>query len=292
MRLQSAIFTLGDTLFTPDGAAREGLDKALSLFKMEGVWLGAVTALSAEDAQKALEKAGLHSYFRFVLTEEFANGGTQNSLVILDGNLKETGKIENIAKNEKVYSVRFMGDVAYFVTFRQVDPLFSVDVSDPTSPKIIGSLKIPGFSDYLFPYGEGKLLGVGRSADETTGRVNGMKLSLFDISNPANVTESFKTVVGNTYSEALTNHKATLADAEKNLIAFPYNDEKGTKYLIYSLESTGFALKAEIPLGGDTSTWGTCRGLYIGKLFYAVSDKEIAVIDMQNFQKITELKIK
>ena len=64
MRLQSAIFTLDDTLFTPDGAAREGLDKAFSLFKMEGVWLGAVTALSAEDAQKALEKAGLHSYFR------------------------------------------------------------------------------------------------------------------------------------------------------------------------------------------------------------------------------------
>lgn len=72
MRLQSAIFTLEDTLFTPDGAAREGLDKALSLFKMEGVWLGAVTALSAEDAQKALEKAGLHSYFRFVLTESVA----------------------------------------------------------------------------------------------------------------------------------------------------------------------------------------------------------------------------
>lgn len=66
MRLQSAIFTLGDTLFTPDGAAREGLDKALSLFKMEGVWL------SAEDAQKALEKAGLSSYFRFVLTESVA----------------------------------------------------------------------------------------------------------------------------------------------------------------------------------------------------------------------------
>ena len=64
MRLQSAIFTLGDTLFTPDGAAREGLDKALSLFKMEGVWLGAVTALSAEDAQKALERAGLHALCR------------------------------------------------------------------------------------------------------------------------------------------------------------------------------------------------------------------------------------
>lgn len=72
MRLQSAIFTLEDTLFTPDGAAREGLDKALALFKMEGVWLGAVTALSEDEAQKALEKAGLHSYFRFVLTESVA----------------------------------------------------------------------------------------------------------------------------------------------------------------------------------------------------------------------------
>ena len=72
MRLQSAIFTLDDTLFTPDGAAREGLDKALSLFKMEGVWLGAVTALSEDEAQKALEKAGLASYFRFVLTESVA----------------------------------------------------------------------------------------------------------------------------------------------------------------------------------------------------------------------------
>ncbi len=72
MRLQSAIFTLEDTLFTPDGTAREGLDKALALFKMEGVWLGAVTALRADEAQKALERAGLSSYFRFVLTEDVA----------------------------------------------------------------------------------------------------------------------------------------------------------------------------------------------------------------------------
>lgn len=74
---------------------------------------------------------------------------SSNSLVILDGNLKKTGAISGIAEDERVYSVRFMGDTAYFVTFRQVDPLFSVDVSDPTSPKIIGSLKIPGFSNYL-----------------------------------------------------------------------------------------------------------------------------------------------
>ena len=78
MRLQSAIFTLEDTLFTPDGSAREGLDKALALFKMEGVWLGAVTALSADEAQKALERAGLSSYFRFVLTEDVALCGVDS----------------------------------------------------------------------------------------------------------------------------------------------------------------------------------------------------------------------
>ena len=72
MRLQSAVFTLEDTLLAPDGSAREDLDKVLSLFKMEGVWLGAVTALRAEEAQRALEQAGLSSYFRFVLTEDIA----------------------------------------------------------------------------------------------------------------------------------------------------------------------------------------------------------------------------
>ena len=72
MRLQSAVFTLEDTLLAPDGSAREDLDKVLSLFKMEGVWLGAVTALRADEAQKALERAGLSSYFRFVLTESVA----------------------------------------------------------------------------------------------------------------------------------------------------------------------------------------------------------------------------
>ena len=78
MRLQSAVFTLEDTLLAPDGSAREDLDKVLSLFKMEGVWLGAVTALRAEEAQRALERAGLSSYFRFVLTEDVALCGVDS----------------------------------------------------------------------------------------------------------------------------------------------------------------------------------------------------------------------
>ena len=182
-------------------------------------------------------------YFRFVLTEyntketPHETSGTEvtaylvettqtNSLVILDGDLKETGKITDLAPDERVYSVRFMGETAYFVTFRQVDPLFSADVSDPYNPKIIGSLKIPGFSSYLFPYGD-KLLGIGRNADEQTGRAGLMKLSMFDISDPSNVTESSKTDVPATYSEALYSHKATLADYGKNIIGFSVYGDNG-----------------------------------------------------------------
>ena len=83
MRLQSAVFVLEDTLLAPDGSAREDLDKVLSLFKMEGVWLGAVTALRADEAQKSLERAGLSSYFRFVLTEDVALCGVDSGTMFL-----------------------------------------------------------------------------------------------------------------------------------------------------------------------------------------------------------------
>lgn len=84
-----------------------------------------------------------------------------NSLYVLNDKLEIIGSIHNLAKDETIYSARFMGDTGYFVTYRQVDPLFSVDLSDPENPKILGELKIPGFSEYLHPYGDGKLLGIG-----------------------------------------------------------------------------------------------------------------------------------
>ena len=99
-------------------------------------------------------------------TDSASNTGSQgadstNALYILDKDLKETGKLDNLAEDERVYSARFMGDTCYFVTYKQVDPLFSVDLSDPKKPKVLGELKIPGFSDYLHPYGDGLLLGIG-----------------------------------------------------------------------------------------------------------------------------------
>lgn len=213
---------------------------------------------------------------------------TVNSLVILDGDLKETGKITDLAKGERVYSVRFMGDTAYFVTFRQVDPLFSADISDPANPKIIGSLKIPGFSSYLFPYG-GKLLGIGRNADEQTGRAGLLKLSMFDISDPANVTESSKTDVPAYTSEALYNHKATLADYQKNIIGFPAWGTSGLDYYVYSYQDGKFVerLKTRLNIKNEQN----CRGLYIGNVFYVAAPYELQYFDLNTFRLIGTLKL-
>ena len=244
-------------------------------------------------------------YFRFVLTEyktietPYETSGTEvtayvvetnrtNSLVILDGDLKETGRITDLAPGERVYSVRFMGETAYFVTFRQVDPLFSADVSDPYNPKIIGSLKIPGFSSYLFPYGD-KLLGIGRNADEQTGRAGLTKLSMFDISDPANVTEGSKTDIPAKYSEALYDHRATLADYGKNIIGFSAYGNTGLDYFVYSYEGGEFVLrlKADFDITGNQE----CRGLYIGKVFYIATFYELQYYDLETFEPLGTLKL-
>lgn len=265
---------------------------------------------SAELSGRLLNQFSIDEYnehFRFVLTEtvttkegEVTDNGstvtktvdettTLNSLVILDSDLKETGKISDIAPDERVYSVRFMGDIAYFVTFRQVDPLFSVDVSNPQNPKIIGALKIPGFSNYLFPYGDGKLLGIGQNADEKTGRTGSMKLSMFNISDPSNVTENDKTDIPAVHSEALYNHKAVLADYGRNIIAFSaYGTYKQNCFFIYSYENGQFVKKLE----AETENTGICRGIYIGKVFYIVTDYSIDSYNIATFEKLGSLELK
>ena len=101
-----------------------------------------------------------------------------------DGMLREVGHLDDLGVDEQVKAVRFLGDRAYVVTFRQTDPLFAVDLTDDTAPRLLGELKIPGFSEYLHPIGDGRLLGIGSDADATTGRVTGFKASLFDVTDP------------------------------------------------------------------------------------------------------------
>ena len=128
---------------------------------------------------------------------------TEGRLTVLrpntSGVLEEIGAIEDLGVGERVQSVRFLGDMAYVVTFRQTDPLYAIDLSDPTEPTALGELKITGFSQYLHPVGEGLLLGVGREATED-GFDTGFKASLFDVSDPTDPREIDKVVVPDGYS--------------------------------------------------------------------------------------------
>ena len=137
-------------------------------------------------------------------------GDRVNNLYILNNDMKIIGKVEDLAKGELIESVRFVGNMAYVVTFRQTDPLFVIDLNDPKNPTVKGELKIPGFSEYLHPMADGLLVGVGR--DGTSSGTNGdSKVSLFDVSNPYEPKETVSLSVGNgkafSYSSIGTNHK-------------------------------------------------------------------------------------
>lgn len=210
-----------------------------------------------------------------------------NVLYILDENLNELSRIEDLAPDEMVYSARFMGDTGYFVTYKQIDPLFSVDLSDPKNPEILGELKIPGFSEYLHPYGEGLLLGIGMDVDETGTVTNGVKVSMFDISDPANVQEADKYVIEGAMSTDVSyNYKTALVDAEKNLIGFIAYSNGGADYYIFSYGEDGFTCEFEKSMVGYNSN---VRGIYAGDKFYIVTGNTVESFMLESFDKVDDL---
>ena len=146
------------------------------------------------------------------------------TLEMTSSGLDEIGRTSPLAKDERIFSARFLGDLAYVVTFRQIDPLFAIDLSDAADPRVIGELKIPGFSDYMHPLGDDHLLTIGRDIDEETQRDNGTALQIFDISKPTEPRLAHKHLVGEGYSEANHNHKAFNYYAAKKMLAFPFVD--------------------------------------------------------------------
>ncbi len=240
----------------------------------------------------------IEPYYNVIITDS----KEYNSLYIYDKDLQLTGCIENLAPDEHIKSARLMGNVGYFVTFRQTDPLFSVDLSDPTNPKVLGELKIPGFSTYLHPYGEGLLLGIGYDADETTGWTECVKLSMFDVSDPTNVKEVHKhSLTDFTYTGVEADHKAALIDAEKDIIGFPvrgYADNgEYNVYVVYGYDrengfypkfSEGYAMGYNADLYEFKYELFTvdCRGAYIGDTFYMINPAyEIKSYDMDNWEQ-------
>jgi len=194
-----------------------GIDKLEISYKGNGEVIGhALNQFSMDE---------FNGNFRIATTTgDTWNGNSLNHLFVLDKDLKQTGSVEDLAPGEKIYSVRFMGNRAYVVTFKKVDPFYVIDLTD--KPKVLGYLKIPGYSDYLHPYDENHIIGIGKNAlggGENFAWYQGIKVSLFDVSDFENPIEQAHFDIGDrgTNSEALQDHKAFLFDKEKNILVLP-----------------------------------------------------------------------
>ena len=228
-----------------------------------------------------------------VLTTDYSTEDEVNALYILDENMKLTGQLTGIAPGEEIYAARFMGNTGYFVTYRNTDPLFTVDLSDPEKPEIIGELKVTGFSEYLHFWDDTHLLGIGYESDEKTGNIVNIKLSMFNIENPGEVTEEAKLVLKDVdYSEALYDYKSVIISKDKNLIGLVCEDYSSSRtkqtYQIYSYENGTFKKQAEIPDINGVN-YENVRGMYSGNVFYLWINDNITSYDMTDgFKKIKE----
>lgn len=248
---------------------------------------------------------------------------SSSSVYVLDANLNLIGSVENMAPGERIYAVRFMGEKGYIVTFRQIDPLFVLDLADPTAPVITGELKVPGFSNFLYPVGENLLLGVGQGTEDiysrdTSGREivigtrqTGIKFSLFDVSDQGKPKELHTITVGDSgsYSEILYNHKALMFHPTENILAFDatvmdadylkstsLNDYfNGAVVLSYDKQQ-GFdeegriAYKAALQEGTDFGYYMNMRRLCtIGNVLYYIQDSQVRSFNMDTLAPISQL---
>lgn len=237
-----------------------------------------------------------------------------SNIFILDSNLELTGEIKGLAEGERIYSVRFMGDKAYVVTFKQVDPLFSIDLRDPYNPKVLGELKIPGFSNYLHPYDSNTLIGFGKEAEESSSgglAIGGLKLSLFDVSSDE-PSELNSYIIGDMGSDsiALRDHRAFLFSKSKNILAVPaiLREEGGGNLrgnvsfnglLIFNIIDNNFVLKGRIDhsLPENESEMynyenSVKRGLYIEDYFYSFSSNFIKINKIKDLEAVLSIKLK
>lgn len=228
----------------------------------------------------------------------WGRGGDQESLVSVlrpdNGELELIGEIDGLGKDERIYSVRFMGDVAYLVTFREVDPLFTIDLSEPERPELRGELKIPGYSSYLHPLREGIVLGIGQDATDR-GRVLGSQVSLFDVSDLDNPKQIAKLTLGDdTNSVAEYDHRAFLQWGDMVVVpltSYGWDGEKDEFFTGAVVIDTADGDLSEItrlahPDGHDWE-WGwnaqILRSLVVGDSLYTVSNTGVMTTDLDTF---------
>lgn len=235
---------------------------------------------------------------------------SKNNVYILDNNLKEVGSLTDLAPGEQIYSTRFSGDRIYMVTYKQVDPFFVIDANNPTSPKVLGYLKIPGFSTYMHILDENHILGFGTDTTEINGniRTGGFKISLFDVTDPTNPIEKDKEVIGiaGTYSELQNNHKSLMISLNKGLMAFPISVASSTPYSIkfsgayvYDITTNSFDYKGNIThestippaISEDGYKYSNPinRILYIGDYLYTLANNQLVVTKILDMSTVSSL---
>lgn len=225
---------------------------------------------------------------------------TSNNLYILNDKLEEVGRLDKIAPDEKIYSVRYVADKAYIVTFKKTDPLFVIDLSNPSNPKILGEIKLPGYSTYLHPYDDTHIIGFGYDTKENGTRVvnNGLKMVMFDISDYTSPKVLFETKIAdsNSYTSLIYNHKSLLYSKEKNIIGFPVttysNGKTNSRAQIYKIDlEQGFILQGEIIHSSKSFNEEIKRIVFSNNAYYTLSNKIVKVVDMDNLQLIKEIEI-
>ncbi|MBS7614539.1 beta-propeller domain-containing protein [Candidatus Bathyarchaeota archaeon] len=271
-------------------------------------------------------------YFRIATTisdfQRFLGETSQsNNVYVLDMNLTIVGRLEDIAPGESIYSARFMGAKCYLVTFKKVDPLFVIGLDDPASPRVLGKLKIPGFSDYLHPYSENLLIGVGKETVEAEegdfAWYQGVKIALFDVSDMANPRQIASYVIGDrgTDSPVLYDHKAFLFDRDRNLLALPillaeidesqypegvppnaYGDYVWQGLYVFTVTEDSISLRGRVTHMDNNedllksgyyfdSKYSVKRSLYIEDMLYSISDAKIAINDLTSLELVNEVKL-
>lgn len=202
-------------------------------------------------------------------------GESANDVYVLGQDLAVKGSVVDLGLTERIYAVRFMGDTAYVVTFRQIDPFYVLNLSIPTAPKMVGELKIPGYSAYLEALGNDLVLGVGREG-------NAVKLSLFDVSNPAKPVEKSKYMLSESWTEVEGNHRAFLKDAEHNVFFIPAS--QGGYVLSYA--------GGELTLKATVAGWSVKRAVYLDDYLYIIGNDAITVLDENTWKEAKTLKLK
>ena len=248
-----------------------------------------------------------------------------SNLYVLDEGMKVVGKVEGLAKSEQIYSVRFMQNRAYMVTFQRTDPLFVISLEDPKNPTVLGELKIPGFSNYLHPYDENTLIGLGLETGENNwGGVTrkGLKVSLFDVADVKAPKEKAVYVLGEAGSDstALYDHKAFLFSKEKNLLAIPVSlmdasndwNKRFVGAAVFEIKADSIKLRGKIEHPKQAINEGVVssngverlmppvpsyidntikRSLYIKDVLYTLSDDYLKMNNLEDLSPIKELKL-